>query len=143
MTEPGTAASEEARWCRLTRAAIAQMTDAELAVTFDEAAPFTATSPAYAAVHRMAVHEARKVRGWTAAADGQFRIPDDTIVTGTRSDIAGERHTITGYNPQTRLYTAQYMPAGPLTAAGARSPGLQRQLHAHEFTTAATGEAGR
>jgi hypothetical protein len=63
------------------------------------------------------------------------RIPNGTIVIGTRDDIAGHRHEITGYDSSTGLYMAGYLPAGPLTAAGAASPGLERELHAHEFET--------
>jgi len=64
------------------------------------------------------------------------RIPNGTIVTGTRDDIIGHRHEITGYNPQTSLYMAKYLPpGGGLTDAGRRSPGLERELRATEFST--------
>jgi hypothetical protein len=54
----------QARWCRDTRAAVAQMTDKELAVTLADSEQYSATSPTYRAVNRMAKHEAGVVRGW-------------------------------------------------------------------------------
>jgi len=59
---------EHARWCRTTRAAIAEMTDGQLIGTLASVARYAVTSPTYAAVRRMALHEARKARGWTAVA---------------------------------------------------------------------------
>lgn len=70
---------------------------------------------------------------WPARA-----IPDGTIVTAIRSDIAGERHEITGYDTETGLYTARFIPS--LLPVNPRLPGLERQLYPHEFRTSLPAE---
>jgi hypothetical protein len=77
--------------------------------------------------------------GWQEGLDrlraAMERIPNGTMVTGTRDDIDGHRHEITGYDSSTGLYMARYVPPGPLTSAGTRAPGLERELYPHEFET--------
>jgi hypothetical protein len=52
-------AKSQAEWCRRTRKAVALMSGAELAVVLADTQAYSATSPTYALVYRMAKNETK------------------------------------------------------------------------------------